>query len=84
MIILFLLVGFRYNVGADYNSYLSIFKYSDSIDLHSHLEIGFRFLNVVMQRLNLDPKFFFTFYSFISFLPLYFLKRNYLDKLHHA
>ena len=47
LLILFLLVGFRYYVGTDYNSYIQIFNNSEFIYNNGNLEFGFRFFNTI-------------------------------------
>jgi transmembrane protein EpsG len=77
-IFLFIISGFRYYVGTDYASYLSIFRYSNSISSYSHLEIGFRFLNFVFFTIGINEVYYFTFYAGITLIffliPLYFNK----------
>jgi len=72
IILLFLIIlsGARYNVGADFNSYLSIFNNVNSLSAdapYSYLEPGFKLIIIFFKGTNFPPYFLFFVFSSILF-----------------
>lgn len=67
---LVILSGTRYEVGADFNSYLTIFNNVDSLSessAYSSLEPGFKLIIIFFKALNFPPYFLFFVFSAILF-----------------
>lgn len=68
ILIISIIVGFRYDVGADWYSYVSYFKGQKSI---SHMEIGYKFLNSSIYDFGGNFTHLFFIVSFFSWVFIY-------------
>lgn len=77
LIIVSLLLGFRYNVGIDYETYLECYLYTYYTGTpSSSFEFGYTFLNNICARCNLHPGLFFSLIVFLQLTPIYLALRG--------
>jgi hypothetical protein len=77
--VLILIAGLRYNSGYDYNSYIQIIKYADSITglFKTRIEPGFMLFNYFLNTIISNPYFNIFVIAFISIIiKVVFIKKN--------
>lgn len=70
-LIIFFPAAIRYNIGADYFSYVNIFNEIKFSPEGYHKELGFLWINQLLIYLNLGPQSLFVFTSFIIYIFTY-------------